>query len=167
MPIPKTRTELTDYLDSTYAKLRAELDAAGPRLGSLPCVDDWRVKDLLAVRVWWTEHVIEWVEAGRRSDNPVTPAEGYRWKDTPRLNADIVKQCRHESYRSLRQRLERGFTRAMQVVGSLDNHELLDSGVFPWAGSYPPVVRWISINTARQYTTARNIIRRAIRENRA
>ena len=101
-----------------------------------------------------------------RGDNPVTPAEGYRWKDTPRLNADIVKKCRRESYRSLRQRLERGFTRTMQVIESLDDHELLGSGVFAWAGSYP-VSRWLSINTARQYTTARTFIRRAMREHRA
>ena len=51
MPIPKTRTELADDIRSSYQKLHAELDAAGPRLGSLPCVDEWRVKDLLAVRV--------------------------------------------------------------------------------------------------------------------
>ena len=163
MPIPKTRTELTDYLGSTYAKLRAELDAAGPRLGSMPCVDDWSVKDLLAVRVWWTEHVIDWVEAGIRGEKPVTPAEGYRWKDTPRLNADIVKSCRRDSYRSLRGRLAQGYPRAMQVIESLDDHELIDSGVFAWAGSYP-ISRSISINTARQYTTARTLIRRALRE---
>ena len=28
MPIPKTRSELTDLVESTYSKLRAELDAA-------------------------------------------------------------------------------------------------------------------------------------------
>ena len=165
MPIPRTRNELTDYVQSTYEKLHAELDAAGPRLGSMPCVDDWRVKDLLAVRVWWTEHVIDWVEAGKRGEKPVTPAPGYRWKETPRLNADVVKKCRRESYRSLRGRLERGYRRVMRAIDSLDDHELLDAGVFAWAGSYP-VSRWISINTARQYATARTFIRRALREHR-
>ena len=90
MPIPRTRAELTNQTRSTFEKLRGELEAAGSRAGSLPCIDDWTVKDLLAVRTWWTERVVDWIEAGKRGEVPVTPAEGYRWNETPRLNADIV-----------------------------------------------------------------------------
>ncbi len=164
MPIPSTRTELTDLVGSTFAKLRAELEAAGPRAASLPCVDDWTVKDLLAVRVWWTEHVVEWIEAGLRGETPVTPAEGYRWRETPRLNADIVKKSRRESYRSVRARLQHGFERVMDTIDSLDDRQLLVVGAFAWAGSYP-ISRWLSINTARQYTTARSFIRRALKNH--
>ena len=59
MPIPKTRAELTNQIRTSYAKLRTELDAPGSSIAELPCVDDWSVKDLLAVRTWWTEHVID------------------------------------------------------------------------------------------------------------
>ena len=161
MPIPKTRRELTDYIEKTYAKLRAELDEAGPRIGRLNCVDDWSVKDLLAVRAWWTHSVVDWVEAGRRGERPVTPAEGYRWKQTPRLNADVIKKCRREPYRSVRRRLDEGYARVLPAIAALTDRELLNVGVFSWAGSYP-VARWISLNTARQYTTARTFIRRAL-----
>ncbi len=164
MAIPNTRAELRDLTCSTFEKLRAELEAAGPRLGSLSCVDDWSVKDLLAVRAWWTESVIDWIEAGRRGETPITPAEGYRWNETPRLNADVVKAARRESYRSVRARLERGFERVIRIIDALDDTELLGIGVFAWAGKYP-ISRWISINTARQYTTARTFIRRALREH--
>lgn len=165
MPIPTDRCELTDLVRASYEKLRAELDEAGPRAGSLPCVEDWSVKDLLAVRAWWPEQVIEWIEAGRRGESPVVPAPGYRWNETPRLNAAIVRRARHESYRSLRSRLERGYERVMATMDSLDDDELLGVGVFGWAGKYP-ISRWISINTARQYTTARSFVRRALRESR-
>ena len=165
MPIPRTRTELTDLVGSTFAKLQAEIEAAGPRAGSLPRVDDWTVKDLLAVRVWWTEHVIDWIEAGLRGETPVTPAEGYRWRETPRLNADIVRKSRRESYRSLRTRLQHAFERVMDTIDSLDDRQLLGVGAFAWVGKYP-VSRWLSINTARQYTTARSFIRRALKEHR-
>lgn len=148
---------------SAFGKLRIELDAAGPRAGSLHCVDDWSVKDLLAVRVWWTGHVAEWIEAGRHGEHPVTPAEGYSWRDTPRLNADIVRRSRRTSYRAIRAQLEQGYQRVMRIIDALSDDELLGVGVFAWAGKYP-VSRWISINTARQYTTARNFVRRALRE---
>ena len=160
MPIPKTRAELTEQVSSTFEKLWVELEDGGGRAGRLPCVDDWSVKDLLAVRVWWTEHVVDWIDAGRRAESPVTPAKGYRWNETPRLNADVVKAARRESYGSIRARLEEGFKRVVRTIDSLDDRELLEVGAFAWAGKYP-IARWISLNTARQYTTARTLIRRA------
>ncbi len=162
MPIPSTRAELKDLVLSTWRKLRSELDAAGPTAGSLHCVDEWTVKDLLAVRSWWTERVIDWIEAGRRGEHPVTPAAGYRWSETPRLNRSIVNRARRESYQEIRARMEAGFERVMDTIESLDDRELLDVGIYSWAGKYP-ISRWISINTARQYTTARTLVRRALR----
>ena len=162
MPIPRTRTELVSLVTSSFAKLRLELDNHGAGLAKLPCVDDWSVKDLLAVRAWWTENVLRWVEAGRRGVYPTTPKKGYGWNETPRLNADIVRAARHESYRAVRTRLERGAAEVLSTIDGLDDRELLEAGVYPWAGKWP-VSRWISMNTARQYTTARTFIRRAIR----
>lgn len=164
MTIPSTREELTDLTSTTFNKLKTELEAAGPRAGSLTCVDDWSVKDLLVVRAWWTENVVEWIEAGRRGETPFTPAQGYRWNETPRLNADIIEAARLESYRSVCARLDRGFERVTHTIDVLDDAELLEVGVYAWAGKYP-ISRWISINTARQYTTARTFVRRALREH--
>lgn len=163
MPIPKTRIELTDLVTTNFMKLRGELDRGGPSLGRVACVDDWSVKDVLAVRAWWTANVIDWIETGRRGETPVTPAEGYAWSDTPRLNADIVEAARDESYSSIRARLERGFKRVLATIDALDDDELLGVGVYEWAGKWP-VSRWISINTQRQYETAHTFIRRAMRE---
>ena len=160
--IPKTRAELIDLVTTAYAKLRAVLDDAGPRVGSLPCVDDWSVKDLLAVRVWWTEHVLQWIEAGRRGESPVTPAPGYAWHETPRLNADIVRAGRRRSLKALRARLDRGYECVLETIDALDDRELLGLRTFSWAGKWP-IARWISLNTARQYATARTLIRRAVR----
>lgn len=165
MPIPKTRSELTEQVSTSYRKLRDELEAAGVRAGKLHAVDDWTIKDLLAVRAWWTENVIDWVEAGRKGKVPVVPADGYGWRETPRLNADIVMEARRESYRSIRDRLERGYRRVMRAIDDLSDNELLETGVFEWAGSYP-ISRWISINTARQYTTARTYVRKALRDSK-
>jgi len=162
MPIPRTRAELVEQVTSSHARLTAELDAAGPRAGSLPCVDDWTIKDLLAVRVWWTERVIDWVEAGRRGEHPVTPAEGYRWNETPRLNADVVARSRRHAYRALRKRLDDGVARVLATIDALDDVELCEVGHFAWAGRWP-IARWISINTVRQYTTARSYVRKACR----
>lgn len=166
MPISKTRIELTEQLQSTFGKLRHELDSCELGQDDLPCVDDWTIKDLLSVRVWWTENVVAWVEMGRRGEVPVTPAKGYKWIETPRLNADVVKAAQRESYLSVRKRLDSGFAQLLNLIDELSDKELLEKGTFPWAGKYP-ISRWISINTVRQYTTARSFIRTAVREHNA
>jgi len=165
MPIPKTRQELSNLLESSFSKLRRELDTAGPQLVQLQCVDDWSVKDLLAVRAWWTEKVADWIEAGRRGELPVLPAPGYSWQETPRLNADIIKSVQSKSFSTIRTRLEQGYKRILAIIDVLDDRELLEVGVFDWAGKWP-IARWISINTARQYTTAYTFIRKARKRSR-
>jgi hypothetical protein len=164
MPIPTKRAELTELVTTSYDRLREELETAGPEAGDLPCIEEWSVKDLLAVRAWWTESVVNWIEAGRRGESPALPAPGYKWAETPRLNADIVQAARQKSYQSIRTRLERGYERVLATIDALNDRELLQTGVFGWAGKLP-ISRWISINTARQYTTARTFIRRAMREH--
>ena len=165
MPIPRTRAELVAQLGRSYGNLRLEIDHRGPRLGSMPCIDDWTVKQLLAVRTWWTEHVVAWVVEWRRGCRPTTPAPGYRWNETPRLNHDIAARAKRESYASVCDRLDKGYAKVLKLVDGLSDHELLDAGVFVGAGNYP-VSRWISLNTVRQYTTARSFIRRAVRKTR-
>jgi len=158
MPIPTTRVELIEQVSGAFAKLQEVLQRAGPAAALRVCVDDWRVKDVVAVRAWWTHAVIDWVEAGKRGESPSLPASGYRWNETPRLNDDIVAGAAESPYDSVCDRLEEGFERALECIDSLTDAELLDVGVFPWAGKWP-VSRWISINTARQYTTASRFVR--------
>lgn len=145
-----------------FKRLDAELDLAGDAVADRVCVDDWTVKDVLAVRAWWTEKVVEWIEAGRRGETPQTPAVGYTWRETPRLNQDVVEESRSLSLADVRDRLTTGCARVIETIDDLDDRELLTPGVFQWAGKWP-VARWISINTARQYTTARTYIRRVRR----
>ncbi|NNE65444.1 MAG: ClbS/DfsB family four-helix bundle protein [Pyrinomonadaceae bacterium] len=160
--IPKTRKELMEQLVPSWQKLDKELSDAGPEIGDLPCVDDWTVKDLLAVRVWWTGSVIDWVEAWRRGEKPVLPKEGYLWQETPRLNNDIVAESQKDSYSGTVNRLKVNYYRILSTVNAMDDAELIDVGFHKQAGSYS-VCRWISINTTRQYMTARTYIRKAIR----
>ena len=158
MPGPTTRAELEQLVRSSFEKLTRDLDAGGARAGSLPCVDDWTVKDVLAIRAWWSDAVVSWIEAGKSGEVPVTPEEGYAWSETPRLNADIARRSRRRSYRATRAALEEGYDCVLRVVAALRDDELLETGVFEWAGKWP-VARWIAINTARQYATARTMIR--------
>ncbi len=166
--IPRTRAQLVDQIETAWSKLEAELDAAPEGIGDVVCVDDWTVRDMLAVRAWWTHSGVDWIEAGRKGANGVAlelPAPGYRWSETPRLNASIVEQSAERSLAEVEADLRAGVDRVRAVIRSLDDRELCEVGAFGWTGKWP-VCRWLSINTARQYVTARTYLRRAVAAKR-
>lgn len=160
MPIPKSREQLVEMIESSFERLDRELSGAGLEIGGLHCVDDWAVKDLLAVRAWWAASVVEWIEAGKKGARFDLPAPGYGWQETPRLNDDIVREARPETYEEVLSRLRTGYRRVLTTIAALSDEELLRPGAYEWAGKWP-LARWISINTARQYATARTFVRRA------
>jgi hypothetical protein len=161
MPIPTDREHLVELVTSRFEKLDRELREGGSGIGELHCVDDWTVKDLLAVRAWWTARVVAWIEAGQRGEDPELPAAGYGWNETPRLNNDIAGQAKSESYEEVLARLRTAYERVLSTIDALNDEELLETGAFEWADKWP-LARWISINTARQYETARTFVRRAV-----
>ncbi|MEO0478945.1 MAG: ClbS/DfsB family four-helix bundle protein [Planctomycetota bacterium] len=159
--IPRTREDLLQGLSRAFDKLQATLDEAGPRSSGLLCVEDWSLRDLLAVRVWWAESIADWIEAGRTNTTLDLPAPGYAWRETPRLNDDIVRRSKTDSLRSLRSRLEQAVERVRSQVDELSDRQLLEPGAFEWTGRYA-LARWISMNTTRQFKTARIYVRRAM-----
>jgi hypothetical protein len=160
--IPKTRKQLIEMTTVNFEKLSDELEKGGPRLGSLPCTDDWSVRELLAVRAWWTESVVDWVNQGKKGKSPITPAKGYSWSETPKLNQSIANRAKKESYASVKKRLEKGYSKLMKLIDSMNDKQFLEVGTYEWAGKYP-IARWLSLNTTRQYATARTYVRKAIR----
>ena len=161
--IPSSREHLNELLTQSYAKLQALIDAAGPALAEMVCVDDWTVKDLLAVRLWWLESVCVWIHAGRRGETPVVPAAGYRWNETPRLNNDIVKRFKAVDYQQLRRDLATAYADLQQLIKELTDRELLEVGVYSWAEKWP-LARWISLSSSTQFTSAARYVRRAVKE---
>jgi len=164
MPIAKTGKETVDMLTIEFTKLMAEVVGKSEEFGSLPCIDKWSIKDLLAVRSWWTRSVVDWIENGKIDNEFALPAPGYKWSETPRLNADIVARSISFSYEQIISDLRIGFERVINTLEELDDRELLEAGVFEWPGKWP-ISRWVTINTARQYVTARTAIKRALGAN--
>ena len=160
--IPRTRTQLVETVTTSYAELQTELGRGGPRLGNIVCVDDWTTKQLLAVRCWWSEAVVDWIRTSRSGGLLDLPAPGYKWNETPRLNNDAAASGQRASYCIVRQRLQRAYDDVHQVIGELDDRELCTPGAFDWTGKFG-LCGAINLNSARQYRTATAFIKRALK----
>ncbi len=162
MPPPTTRTELTQGLETAFEKLAKELRGRDAAFGARIAVDDWTVRDVLAIRAWWAERVVEWIEAGQRGETFPLPAEGFRWNETPRLNAEVVARSQGATLAETWLRLEEAIAAVHTTIDSLTDTELFEVEIFSWAERWP-VSRWLAINSTRQLTTARTLIRKAAR----
>ena len=158
--IPKNRIDLIDLIQINFQKLDEELKHSDSEIQNSYIEGDWTVKELLAIRCWWTEAVIKWVKSGQNGRVPVTPTREYSWKETPKLNQEIAANSKSVPYETIRKKLRRSYLNLFKLIDSLDDRELLDKGVFEWAGDSWPISRWISVNTARQYATARSYVRK-------
>jgi len=159
VPIPKTREELVGQIEKSFQKLDHELSDLDTNVANQICIDDWSVKDLVAVRLWWTKNVLDWINEGKGGAAQLIPAKGYSWNETPRLNEDIVKKSKSRSYKVIVDDLRKQYGRINSVIESLTEEELFVPGFYQWAGKMP-ISRWLSINTTRQYETARSHIRK-------
>ncbi|MEM7101152.1 MAG: ClbS/DfsB family four-helix bundle protein [Pseudomonadota bacterium] len=166
MAIPQTRADLLNQLQPAYAKLHHELQRFDEKTAQNFCVESgtsapaWRVKDLIAVRAWWSESLVQWIARGRCDDRTFElPAPGYGWNETPRLNNDVVQERYTHTFADSLRRLDFAYQEVIELIDLLSDQQLSAKHQFFWAGNYP-VCRWISINTTRQYTTARTLLRK-------
>lgn len=162
MAVALTRDELNAGMDEAWHKLAETLDSAPEGVGDLVVVDTWTTRDLLAVRLWWNRAVISWIAAGKAGEALKIPAPGYKWNQTPALNASIVAEAQSVPYSRVRRELEEAVEQMRNTIAGLSDAELEEKGAFAWTGTMP-LVRWIGINTIRQYTSARGYIRKAIK----
>lgn len=160
MPGPATRRELVDGVERAAARLEAAVDELGEGVADAVCVDDWTVRDLFAVRLWWARSTCAWIEAGLRGEQPELPAPGYGWRETPALNEAIVRRAQRRVLPGLRRDLRGAVARALELVADLTDEQLLEARAFAWAGAWP-VSRWVAVNVTRGLQTARSLTLRA------
>ena len=158
--IPKSRQHLLELLERNFTRLLDEIDDLDPQDAQLMCDAQFSIKDILAVRRWWADAVVGWVQDGKRGKRLTLPAEGFTWRETPALNLQTARKCRKISYRTTVKRLIASHDKVVALIDSLSDRELTRIGVFQWAGKWP-VMRWISVSTASQYDGARKLIRQA------
>lgn len=161
--IPKNRNDLVRLIETNFQKLMSELELCSSGTENLKCTDEWTIKELLAIRVWWLESVIKWIKAGKEGEIPLIPAKGYTWKETPKLNNDIARKSQKKSFKFLVENLRTENEELLKTISSLGDNELLETGIFPWAGDKWPISRWISVNTSTQYVSARKYVRKTIK----
>ncbi len=161
--IPKNRDDLIRLIEAHFSKLQTELEKIDEKDAQRMCDESFSIKDILAVRLWWTRAVMNWVQAGRNGEVPNVPASGYNWRETPVLNKKVAAEAKGRRYKRICEQLRAEQPVLLRLIDSLSDEELTGIGIFEWAGKWP-VMRWISIGTSSQYDGACKLIRKTMKQ---
>lgn len=90
----KNKTELLDVTQKEFAKLEKLLDLIDEKTALKKGADDTSIKDVIAHRAHWIALFLGWYADGLAGEAVYFPAEGYKWNDLKRYNADLRKRQR-------------------------------------------------------------------------
>lgn len=119
----------------------------------------WTVHDLIAHLAEWQTMFLTWYADGEKGMEPVMPAPGYKWNETPRLNEAIWKKHKRRSSAKLRDEFDQGYERILALTQSLTERQLLRPGAFPWTGKNA-LVTYLSANSASHYRFANKVLKK-------
>ena len=105
---------------------------------------DWSTKDVM-VHLWaWQQRTIARVVAVLTNHEPQfpdwLPGLDPETEDVSQLNDWIFNTYRGRSWRDVYQDWKTGFLNLLDSSQGISEHDLLDSGKYPWLGGYPLVL---------------------------
>ena len=156
-----SKAQLIETIEREHAALCALIESVPPKLRSAPDAwgDGWSVKDLVVHVTAWEQFFFSWYGGGKRGELVETPAPGYTWKETPRLNRDLQRKLARKSWKKALEEFDASYTKILRLAKRIDETELLEKGRYDWTGS-STVGNYLGTNTASHYRTAAKILKR-------
>jgi hypothetical protein len=94
MPAATTKEQLTELTSKEFGKLDHLLEGIDERTALAKDDDDTSIKDVVAHRADWIRLFLGWYHDGLAGKTVHFPAEGYKWNELKRYNADLrVRQA--------------------------------------------------------------------------
>jgi hypothetical protein len=133
MPKPTHKNELTVLIQEEFGALEGFLKSLSPEEKEMPCaIGIWSAKDVLAHLYEWQQMFLSWYQSGLEGKNPVMPAEGYKWSQTPELNELIYQKHHEQPLEDVIFLLHLSHEQMLNLVASLSEDEIFSPGRFSW-----------------------------------
>lgn len=163
MPAATTKSQLIETTEKEYAALCKLLDGLSPDL-ALRGLDETGIsaRELVGQRGQWIELFFGWYADGQAGKRVHMPARGYKWSETPALNAEIHRAQHGLSWANARALLDGNHARLMQFILRTPDADLYGAGM-PGIDHKWTLGRWVEATGAAQYRSARVFLRKGLR----
>lgn len=161
MPAATGKAELRTVTIDEFVKLTKLLEAVS-EVKSGVSHDNATIKDVIGHRAHWTLLFLGWYSDGQAGKPVYFPAEGYKWTDLKRYNADLRNTQADLSWDDVKAMLHDSHT---QLVSFIDAHSNADlyGGPMKGANNAWTTGRWAEAAGASHYRSAAKYMRAAMR----
>ncbi|GGX58243.1 hypothetical protein GCM10007385_28610 [Tateyamaria omphalii] len=157
-----TKTELAEITAKEFSKLDKLIATVPPTVALQKDADDTSIKDVIAHRAHWIGLFLGWYWDGQAGKTVHFPAEGYKWNELKRYNADLRKRQAHLDWPQAVARLKEKHDALTTFINDHSNDELY-GGPMKGARNDWRAGRWAEASGPSHYRSAAKCIRAALR----
>lgn len=161
MPAAQTKADLIAVSLKDFAKLEKLLDTV-PENFRLIKDEDTSLKDIVGHRAHWIDLFLGWHRDGLAGKTVHFPAEGYKWNDLKRYNADLRAMQSEMTWDDARLFLKDKHAELMAMLDAATENELY-GGPMKGANNDWPAGRWAEAAGPSHYRSAAKYIRQRLR----
>ena len=158
----ETKSDLLDVTRKELAKLLKLIDNIDPIFAIQTDSDGISIKDIVAHRAHWIKLFLGWYVDGRAGRRVHFPAEGYKWSDLKRYNADLRARQSDVSWIDAVRRLEERSQQLLVFIERLSDRQLYGAPM-QGAKNHWTTGRWAEAAGASHFRSAAKFIRAAKR----
>ncbi|MEM9039719.1 MAG: ClbS/DfsB family four-helix bundle protein [Actinomycetota bacterium] len=162
MPAAVNREELRDVATKEFDRLTRLLDDVDDELALAKDDEDTSVKDLVAHRAHWIGLFLGWYHDGLAGEEVHFPAEGYRWNDLKRYNADLRRRQAELGWAEACAQLRDAHADLIRFVDAHDDDDLYGGPMAGAKNDWTPG-RWAEAAGPSHYRSASKYVRARLR----
>lgn len=162
MPAAVTKEELLEVATEEFEKLSALLERVDDELAVAKDDDDTSVKDIVAHRAHWIALFLGWYHDGLAGREVHFPAEGYKWNDLPRYNADLRARQHDLGWDEACAQLRDAHAELIGFIRAHDDADLY-GGPMVGANNHWTPGRWAEAAGPSHYRSASKYVRSRLR----
>lgn len=163
MPAAQSKQELEAVALKEFAKLLGALGGLDEVLAVTPDRGGTSIKDVVAHRSHWIDLFLGWYHDGLAGKQVFFPAEGYKWNELKRYNADLRATQTELDWDSAVGGLGSAHRRLMAFIEVHTDDELYGGPMVGAKNQWTPG-RWAEASGPSHYRSAAKFVRSQIRD---
>ncbi len=161
MPAATNKADLRAVTEKEFSKLTKLLQGIDEALAHT-LHDETTIKDVIGHRAHWTELFFGWYNDGQAGKPVYFPAEGYKWSELKRYNAELRQSQADLSWDDVQKMLQASYHKLIAFIDAHDDASLY-GGPMKGANNHWTPGRWAEAAGPSHYRSATKYIRAVVK----
>lgn len=157
-----SKAELLDATHKEFAKLAKLMAQIDDAFALEKRDEDTSIKDVIAHRAHWIDLFLGWYADGQAGKTVYFPAQGYKWNDLKRYNADLRARQAGLGWSDATTLLDTKYAALVALLESLSDEQLY-AGPMKGANNAWTTGRWAEAAGPSHFRSASKYIRACLR----